>query len=171
MTRTGTALARRKHRSLVVPFVLKGVPPAVAKSMNHCHDIFSTREQNQNVALVESRKWGSVTLDFSGVKGMDELSLSSRVLYAEAGKKEMLDYDLIKIPLHYSNGKVHLWQTFLGFKVGTVSREGDHGGRKIARKAVTMSKMAEKDEQAKRRAESTASSLLAGLGGLNLGSS
>ena len=125
------------------------LPEYVTKSMNNIHAFFDN--EHEDTALVESRKWEYVTLDFSQVKGMDELALSSRVLFADAGEKESLDYNYHEVPLYYSGASVTHYQAFLGFMVGTKPKEGTQGGRKVKRSAATKSKLHLMKEEAARK--------------------
>lgn len=124
-------------------------PTAIRKSIHAAHSAFDPgADDEDNTALLESRKWRYIQYDFSAVEGIGDLD--SKIVYDEAGNKDMLDYDLIEVPLYVDEHNVvtHT-QTYLGFRVGTSAL-----GRKTARSTVKKSKLQLKREQAeaKRRA-------------------
>jgi hypothetical protein len=127
------------------------VLPCVQKSMNHAHSML---DEEENITQ-ELRKWHDLVLDFSQVQGLGYLD--SACLYADAGPKKVLDFDLIDVPMHYTmpgqkgneNGTgrmVHTKQTVYGFKVGCLDF-GPTDGRKTQRTQQGMSKAAQKRAQ------------------------
>ena len=127
--------------------ILDQVPECVRKSLNNCHAVFDPDGSagHAGAAEVEARKWEYAMLDFSQIKGIGELS--SRVLYDQAGDKDTLDYDLIEVPLYFDSdtSTISHYQTFLGFKVGSVDPEGP-SGRKVARSGTKKSALQLKRE-------------------------
>ena len=119
--------------------------------MNHCHAIFD--KEDQDPAIVESRKWVSMMLDFSTVEGMDELELSLKAVNKKAGEKEQLEFDLIEVPLYRNDkGDVTHHQSFLGFYVGTRKAEGT-ATQKTSQTTPKMGNLQLKREEKKRQRE------------------
>ena len=118
--------------------IMAQLPPAVVKSFNPCHSTFDTELET---AELESRKWKYVMLNFSKCK---DVTLSSKLVFADAGEKEVLDYDVIEVPYVDRNGVVLFNETYLGFRVGV-----ERGGRKVVRTAHTAkNKLQQKREAA-----------------------
>jgi hypothetical protein len=72
-------------------------------------------------------------LDFSSVNDGGELS--SKLLFADAGDREVLDLDVIEVPvaLDEEGDILHSEYCLLGFKVGCIDPDHGQGGRKVAR--------------------------------------
>lgn len=118
------------------------VPFSVQKAMNDAHSPFDPSFETTETAMTVSRQWKYILMDFSSVKDVGELS--SKVLFDGAGEKELLDYDLIKIPVLWDSAtsKATHWEYMLGFKVGSI--DGGKSGRKVARKGAQKSRLANK---------------------------
>ena len=115
------------------------VPGPVQKAMNHAHSVFAPDSDTAESMEALSRQWKYILLDFTGVKDLGELS--SRVLFADAGDKDVLDYVVIEIPVTFEDkGDTVFCEYLLGFKVGCIGE----GGRKVARQEVKRSVLAEK---------------------------
>lgn len=131
-----------KHSAFLYNSIVKQLGPNFQKSMNSVHAFFDVNEST-DVAAVENRKWKHYLLDFSKVSGVS--SLSAKRVDADAGEKEILDYDLIIVPAAWDEtGKVVREEEYLGFRVGV----GDTG-RKTQRQNASKSKLAQKREQAR----------------------
>jgi hypothetical protein len=115
------------------------VPNVVSKAIVHVHSVFD--EGNESTHIVEGRKWKTIILDFSRTKGVG--SLSSAMVFADAGDKDMLDYDYLQLPIYDEKNKIVGNQVFLGFKVGVIPPDGD-AARKVNRTGPAKSKMAQK---------------------------
>lgn len=134
--------------------ILGQVPPEVQKSMNDCHDKFDESKGGMGLETgagggstlspmdKEARKWMYYILDFSTCK-KKQGPISSKLVFADATDKEILDYDLIEVPLVWKNKKAESEilqnETILGFKVGI-----DSGARKTKRTTPGMSALAKK---------------------------
>jgi hypothetical protein len=129
--------------------ILDQVPEPVQKAMNHAHSVFSPDSDTAQSMETLSRQWKYFLLDFSGVKDVGELS--AKVLFADAGDKEVLDYDVIEVPVTVDNNLDVLHSEYLlGFKVGCIDPDGSGGGRKVARQNVKKSVLANKLASRKR---------------------
>lgn len=132
--------------------IMSQVPVHVQKSMNNAHSVFDPENEDlHDAALLESRKWKYALLDFSKVKDVE--TLSSKILYADAGDKDALDFDVIDVPLYFNarTKEVTHVQTFLGFKVGM-----EASGRKVTRTGKEKSKLQKKREEAAAARRTTA---------------
>jgi hypothetical protein len=125
------------------------VPDTVAKQMTHVHSIFESHSED---AGVDARRWKTIILDFSRVKGVDHLS--SEAVFADAKSnqppdrepKDMLDYHYIEVAIDPDdNGKGN--DVFLGFYVGVIPPEGG-AARKVQRTTASKSKLAQKKHAA-----------------------
>jgi hypothetical protein len=126
--------------------MMSQLPPAVVKSFNACHSTFDTELET---AELESRKWKYVMLDFSKCK---DGTLSSKLVFIDAGEKEVLDYDVIEVPDVDKDGNVLFNETYLGFRVGV-----ERGGRKVVRTShAVKSKLQQKREAAAEAREEAA---------------
>jgi hypothetical protein len=128
------------------------VPRSVRNEMTNVHSVFDgdNMETAASAGAIEARKWSTMTLDFTKVKGVGQLSSSA--VYADAGKMEALDFDYIELPVYrYDDStKKHSKideEHFLGFKVGVLAPDGE-GSRKVGRSAAPKSKLALKREEA-----------------------
>jgi hypothetical protein len=110
------------------------VPMPVQRAMNDAHSVFADRDSSE----VLSRQWQYIILDFSADKDSNHSELSSKVLFKEAGDKEILDFDIIEFTST---------ETWLGFKVAWVE-DGRSGGRKVARQEEKLSAFAQKKKDA-----------------------
>jgi hypothetical protein len=82
-----------------VKIIQEQAPEPVQKAaMNHAHSVFAPSDAaaSQNLDTL-SRQWKCFFLDFSGIKDVAELA--SNVLFAEAWNREVLDCDVIEIPI------------------------------------------------------------------------
>lgn len=127
------------------------VPKAVGRSMIHAHSIFEDDAEALGTATTEARKWKTVILDFSRVKGVG--SISSHSVFADAGEKDILDYDYIEIP-KFAGDAPDGNDIYLGFKVGVIPPEGE-GARKVNRTGPAKSKLAQKKEEAAKKKNGT----------------
>lgn len=126
------------------------VPTSVRNEMINVHSVFDgdNMETAASAGAVEARKWSTIILDFSKVKGVG--SLSSSAVYPEAGKLEALDFDYMELPVFGGAKGLQIdVEHFLGFKVGVIAPDGE-GSRKVGRSAVPKSKLALKREEAER---------------------
>jgi hypothetical protein len=131
------------------------VPEPVQKAINHAHSVFAPDSDTSKSMETLSRQWKYFLLDFSGVKDVGELS--SKVLFADAGDREVLDYDLIEVPVSVNNkGEVVHSEYLLGFKVGCIDPDGEGGGRKVARQEAKKSVLADKLARRKRVSSNSA---------------
>ncbi len=111
--------------------------------MNHAHSVFATDSDKSQDLETLSRQWKYFLLDFTGVKDLGELS--SKVLFADAGDREVLDYDVIEVPVSVDvNCNIVHSEYLLGFKVGCRDLDGEGGGRKVARQGPKKSALANK---------------------------
>ena len=139
------------HSRIVYDQITSQVGDEAHKSMNSAHHAFDKKD-GTDAALLESRKWKYVLLDFSGIPNVNELS--SKVLYTDAGEQEMLDYDFISCPAEWTtdpttgSNNIIREEELLGFKVASIDT---HGGRKVLRTAQKKSKLAQKKEEAAMR--------------------
>ena len=125
--------------------IINQVGGPIGRSMNAVHSAWDNTDGDMDAIAQETRKWKYVTLDFSSVMPAHG-ELSSKVLFAEAGEQELLDFDVIDVPAEWEqidndNVRINREETFLGFRVATL--EGD-GGRKVSRTQTQMSKLAQK---------------------------
>ena len=114
------------------------------KNVNHIYTAFDAGQEAVESAETMSRKWKYYMLDFSHVK--DVGVLSSKVIYDEAGKKELLDFDIISAPMHISNEsppRAYSEEFFVGFKVARLEGDGEEG-KKTKRSQPKKSKFAAK---------------------------
>jgi hypothetical protein len=119
--------------------------------MNDAHSAFADRDS----AEVLSCQWQHIILDFSADKSSNHSELSSKVLFKEAGEKEILDFDIIEVTST---------ETWLGFKVAWVE-DGRSGGRKVKRQEEKLSAFAQKQKDAAAaRARATPDHPMSGLG-------
>ena len=145
----------------VYNMLMPQLPESVQKSINHTHSMFD--EAGSGVGLEsfqsgskdsltpmekESRKWIYYILDFSSCK-KKKGPLSSKLVFKDATDKELLDYDLISVPLVWEQQekkdvRVIQEETILGFRVGI-----DAGAKKTKRTAPGMSSLAQKRQQKK----------------------
>jgi hypothetical protein len=89
-----------------------------------------------------SRQWKYILLDFSALKDVGELS--SKVLFADAGDREAMVFDVIEDPVtRDQKGKILHSEYLLGFKVGYIDDE-EGGGRKVTRQEAKKSVLANK---------------------------
>jgi hypothetical protein len=109
------------------------VPEPVQKAINHAYSVFAHEPDTVQSTETLSRQLKYYLLDFSSVKDVGQLS--SKVLFADAGDREALDFDVIEVPVGLDEeGKIlHSEYNLLGFKVGCLDPDGDGGGRKVAR--------------------------------------
>lgn len=133
--------------------LLKAVPEYVQRSMNDAHSFFDPGQADEDLASnataqAESRKWRYINLDFSSVKG--SWNLSSKHIFADAGEREVLDYDYIEVP--NAGGRA---DAFLGFRVARIPIDsGSKGaGRKVQRSDAQKSKLQQKRDAAKAKME------------------
>jgi hypothetical protein len=119
------------------------VPEPVRKAMNHAHSAFAPDADAAQTQDTLSRQWKYFLLDFSSVKDLEDLS--SNILFAEAGPREALDYDVIQVPIKAggSGKEVLHYECLLGFKVGCIDPDRE-GGRKVARLQAKKSVLANK---------------------------
>jgi hypothetical protein len=113
------------------------VPEPVQAAMNDTHSVFEHGSDSSQSMETLSRQWKYFMLDFSGVNDVAELS--AKVLFADAGDTDVLDYDVIQV--NSNSGDTHV---LLGFKVGCIELDGKGGGRKVARQGAKRSVLANK---------------------------
>jgi hypothetical protein len=115
-----------------VKIIQEQAPEHVQKAMNHARSVFAPdADASQNLDTL-CCQWKCFFLDFSDIKEVGELS--SNVLFAEAQNREVLDCDVIEIPiLRDAKGGVLHSEHMLGFKVGCIKPDAEGGGRKVAR--------------------------------------
>ncbi len=96
------------------------VPEPVQKAMNHAHSVFAPDLDTAQSMETLSRPWKYYLLDFSVFKDVGEVS--SKVLFADAGDREVLDFDVIEEAppvARDEKGDICLHSEYLlGFKVG-----------------------------------------------------
>ena len=127
------------------------VPEPVQKAMNHAHSVFAPDADTSQSMETLSRRWKYFLLDFTAIKDVGELS--SKVLFADAGDREVLDYDVIEVPVSVDEkGDIVHSEYLLGFKVGCRDLDGEGGGCKVACQAVKKSVLANKFASRKRLA-------------------
>jgi hypothetical protein len=99
------------------------VPEPVQKVMNQAHSVFAPdSDMSQSLEMLSCR-WKYSLLDFTGVKDIGELL--SKVLFADAGDMEVLDYDVIEVPVSVDGkGAIMHLEYLLGFKVGCRDPDG-----------------------------------------------
>jgi hypothetical protein len=137
------------------------VPAPVAKTMNHVHSVFEGTE----TATQEFRKWTTVILDFSRVKGVGHLS--SKAVFEQADDLEFLDFEYITIPIDPENEALGE-EAYLGYRVGVIPPEGE-GARKVNRTGQAKSKIAQKLAAKAAAAEAAARGQPAGARGRGAG--
>lgn len=136
------------NRSLYDQFVSE-VAEEVQRSMNSAHAEFDNADY-MSTATMEDRKWKYYVLDFTQVPGIG--TLSSKVLYGEAGDTEILDFDFVPIPFKWTQVKdrgtvITDYEEYVGFKVANVVASG---GRKVKREDTKKSALAEKRRAARK---------------------
>jgi hypothetical protein len=121
------------------------VPEAVQKAMNHAHSVFAPDADAAHTMDTLTRQWKYFLLDFSGIN-KDVGEISSNVLFADAETREVLDYDVIEVPItvDQTRTKILCSDYLLGFKVGCIEPDVEGGGRKVARQEPKKSVLANK---------------------------
>jgi hypothetical protein len=119
------------------------VPKSVQKALNHTFSVFAPDSDTAQSMETLSRQWKYSLMNFSSTKDVGELS--SKVLYADAGEREALDFDVIEVPAeHDKNGELlHSEYLVLSFKVANLD-DGEGGGRKVARQGPKKCALANK---------------------------
>jgi hypothetical protein len=137
--------------------IIEQVPECVSRSMNDAHN----KVDKSSSMGQESRKWNYINLDFSRVESAQRMNLDSSILFDGAGDEQILDYELIEVPLVWrwlknevgqTVQKILARETVLGFRVGLKSTES---GRKTKRVNVARSKLAQKMAAKTTKAEGT----------------
>ena len=128
---------------LLMKTIQDQVPKSVQKALNHTFSVFAPDSDTAQSMETLSRQWKYYLMDFSSTKEVGELS--SKVLYADAGEREALDFDVIEVPAeHGKKGELlHSEYLVLGFKVANID-DGEGGGRKVARQGPKKSALANK---------------------------
>lgn len=137
-----------RHSQFLYNHIMNQVDSCVSRSMNHAHSAFDETEGGaMETVQQETRKWKYYTLDFSKCSDFGG-TLSSQKLFAEAGERETLDYDLISVPVSWEPAekpdtvKITREEEYLGFRVANLDKEKE--GRKTQRKNVGQSRLAQK---------------------------
>jgi hypothetical protein len=128
---------------LLMQTIQDQVPESVQRALNHTFSVFAPDSDTAQSMETLSRQWKYYLLDFSSTKDVGELT--SKVLYADAGEREALDFDVIEVPAAQNDkGElVHSEYLVLGFKVANID-DGGGGGRKVARQGPKKSALANK---------------------------
>jgi hypothetical protein len=125
--------------------ILEQLDDEMVKNVNHVYSFFDKGQEGAESPAIMSHQWKYYILDFSQVK--DCGSLSSKVIFDEAGKKDVLDFDVISLPEHITGEDdkhtIVSEQHFQVFKVARIE-DDDGEGKKTKRAGAKKSKLASK---------------------------